>query len=56
MLILARAIAEIPPAPPVTLNPSDKGASISLSGGNLVATSSSGWDSVRSTGARSGKS
>lgn len=40
-----------------TLNPSDKGANIALSGGNLIATkSAAGWNSVRATlGKTSGK-
>lgn len=36
-----------------TWNPSDKGASITLSGGNLTATSGSSWNTVRSTGSKS---
>lgn len=39
-----------------TWNPSDKSARIVLSGGNLIATSTGGWDSVRATvGKSSGK-
>lgn len=45
-------------APPTyaTLNPSDKTAGMTLSGGNLVATGASGWNEVRATiGKSSGK-
>jgi len=39
--------------PPTTWNPSDKQAGISLSGSNLIATSTSGSDGVRGTNSKS---
>ena len=50
---LLQVISRVPPAAGSMLNPSDKGGTITLSGGNLTATASAGNDNVRGTTSKS---
>ena len=49
---LLQVIARVPPAAGSTLNPSDKGSGVTLSNGNLTATTAAGTYDVRSTSSK----